>query len=159
MPCGSQIKPNMTPQEIIARHKPTPDNLLNILHDLQNNHPGQYITHEDMDQVARYLNMTKSAVYGVVDYYSMLSLKPRGKFIIRVCISPVCHIKKASSILVHLEKELGVKSWETTPDKLFTLEVAECLGQCQEAPSMMINEKVYNNLTEERIKEIIAQYK
>ncbi|TVQ12868.1 MAG: NAD(P)H-dependent oxidoreductase subunit E [Bacteroidetes bacterium] len=149
----------MTPEEIISQHARTQDNLLNILHDLQNNHPEQHITREAMDLVARYLNMTKSSVYGVVDYYSMLSLKPRGKFIIRVCISPVCHIKKAGTILVYLEKELGIKSGETTPDKLFTLEVAECLGQCQEAPSMMINEKVFNNLTEERIKEIIAQYK
>lgn len=149
----------MTPEEIISKHPRTQDNLLNILHDLQNNHPEQHITSEAMDLVARYLNMTKSSVYGVVDYYSMLSLKPRGKFIIRVCISPVCHIKKAASILVYLEKELGIKPGATTPDKLFTLEVAECLGQCQEAPSMMINEKVFNNLTEKLIKEIIAQHK
>ena len=149
----------MSPQEIISKHKPTQDSLLNILHDLQNNNPENYITTEAMDLVARYLNMTKSSVYGVVDYYSMLSLKPRGKYIIRLCISPVCHIKKAGGMISHLEKVLGIKTGETTPDKLFTLEVAECLGQCQEAPSMMINEKVYNNLTDARINEIIAQYK
>ena len=149
----------MNLQEIISKHKPTQDNLLNILHDLQNNNPENYITTDAMDLVARYLNMTKSSVYGVVDYYSMLSLKPRGKYIIRICISPVCHIKKAGGMISHLEKVLGIKTGETTPDKLFTLEVAECLGQCQEAPSMMINEKVYNNLTDARINEIIAQYK
>jgi len=149
----------MSPQEIISKHKPTQDNLLNILHDLQNNNPENYITTKAMDLVARYLNMTKSSVYGVVDYYSMLSLKPRGKYIIRLCISPVCHIKKAGGMISHLEKVLGIKTGETTSDKLFTLEVAECLGQCQEAPSMMINEKVYNNLTETRIREIIALYK
>jgi NADH-quinone oxidoreductase subunit E len=149
----------MNTHEIIKKHKPTRDNLLNILHDLQNNHPENYITNEAMDEVARYLNLTKSSVYGVVDYYSMLSLKPRGKYIIRVCISPVCHIKKAGGMISHLEKVLGIKTGETTSDKLFTLEVAECLGQCQEAPSMMINDKVYNNLTEERIREIIAQFK
>jgi NADH-quinone oxidoreductase subunit E len=149
----------MSPQEIISKHKPTQDNLLNILHDLQDNHPESYITTEAMDLVARYLNMTKSSVYGVVDYYSMLSVKPRGKYIIRVCISPVCHIKKAGGIINHLENTLGIKTGETTSDKLFTLEVAECLGQCQEAPSMMINEKVYNNLTEARIKEVISFFK
>ena len=149
----------MSPQEIISKHKPTQDNLLNILHDLQNNNPENYITTKAMDLVARYLNMTKSSVYGVVDYYSMLSLKPRGKYIIRLCISPVCHIKKAGGMISHLEKVLGIKTGETTSDKLFTLEVAECLGQCQEAPSMMINEKVYNNLTEARIREIISLYK
>lgn len=149
----------MTPEEIISKHPRTNDNLLNILHDLQNNHPEQYLTHEAMDKVAQYLNMTKSSVYGVVDYYSMLSTQPRGKYIIRLCISPVCHIKKASGMLAHLEQTLGIRAGETTSDKLFTIEVAECLGQCQEAPSMMINEKVYNNLTEERIKEIIAQHK
>ena len=149
----------MSPQEIISKHKPTQDNLLNILHDLQDNHPESYITTEAMDLVARYLNMTKSSVYGVVDYYSMLSVKPRGKYIIRVCISPVCHIKKAGGIISNLENTLGIKTDETTSDKLFTLEVAECLGQCQEAPSMMINEKVYNNLNEELINEIIELYK
>ncbi|MBW6478373.1 MAG: NAD(P)H-dependent oxidoreductase subunit E [Bacteroidales bacterium] len=149
----------MSPQEIISRHKPTQDSLLNILHDLQNNNPENYITTEAMDQVARYLNMTKSSVYGVVDYYSMLSLKPRGKYIIRICVSPVCHIKKVDGIISHLENILGIKTSETTTDKLFTLEVAECLGQCQEAPSMMINEKVYNNLTQASIEEIIAQHK
>jgi NADH-quinone oxidoreductase subunit E len=149
----------MNTQEIIKKHKPTRDNLLNILHDLQDNHPDRYITNEAMDEVALYLNLTKSSVYGVVDYYSMLSLKPRGKNIIRICISPVCHIKKVNGMINHLEKVLGIKTGETTPDKLFTLEVAECLGQCQEAPSMMINEKVYNNLTEARIHEIISQFK
>lgn len=149
----------MSPQEIISKHKPTQDSLLNILHDLQNNNPENYITTEAMDLVARYLNMTKSSVYGVVDYYSMLSLKPRGKYIIRICVSPVCHIKKVNGIISHLENILGIKTGETTSDKLFTLEVAECLGQCQEAPSMMINEKVYNNLTDARIKEIISFYK
>ena len=149
----------MNLQEIISKHKPTQDNLLNILHDLQNNNPENYITTEAMDLVSRYLNMTKSSVYGVVDYYSMLSLKPRGKYIIRICVSPVCHIKKANGMISHLEKVLGIKTGETTPDKLFTLEVAECLGQCQEAPSLMINKKVYNNLTETRIREIIALYK
>lgn len=149
----------MTPQEIISKHEPTQDNLLNILHELQDNHPQQYITPDAMDLVASYLNLTKSSVYGVVDYYSMLSLKPRGKYIIRVCISPVCHVKKANGIIQHIEKQLGIKSGETTADNLFTLEVAECLGQCQEAPSMMVNDKVHNNLTQERIKEILTAYK
>ena len=149
----------MNPQKILSKHPPKQDNLLNILHDIQNNHPENYITPEAMDLVARYLNMTKSSVYGVVDYYSMLSVKPRGRYIIRICVSPVCHLKKAGNLISYLEKTLGIKSGETTSDKLFTLEAAECLGQCQEAPSMMINDKVYNNLTEERIQEIIAAYK
>ena len=149
----------MNPRDIIARFEPRQDNLLNMLHALQDSHPENYITSDAMDEVARYLNMTKSSVFGVVDYYSMFSLRPRGRYIIRVCVSPVCHIKKAGSIISHLENILGIKTGETTPDKLFTLEIAECLGQCQEAPSMMINQKVYNNLTDVRIREIIALYK
>ncbi len=148
----------MNPQEIISKHEPTQDNLLNILHDLQNHHSESYIPAEFMDLVSDYLNMTKSAVYGVVDYYSMLSVKPRGRYIIRVCISPVCHIKNAPGIMDVLSKQLDIRVGETTTDKLFTLEGAECLGQCQEAPAMMINEKVYNNLTQKRIEKIIASY-
>lgn len=148
----------MTIQQILSRHQPTSDNLLNILHDVQDHHPQNYITSEAMDQVAVYLNMTKSSVYGVVDYYSMLSLKPRGRHIVRVCISPVCHILKSKEIIHHLETLLGIGVGETTADQRFTLEVAECLGQCQEAPSMMINNQVFNKLTFAKIKETLSQF-
>ena len=133
--------------------------MLNILHALQNTHPQNYLTEEALEETARYLKMTKAAVFGVAGYYSMFSLKPRGRHVIRICISPVCEIMKGNSMIPVIEGVLGIKTGETTKDGFFTLETAECLGQCHEAPSMMINDKVFNHLSEERIREVITNFR
>lgn len=150
---------NTTLQQVLAKYKPVHDNLLLILTDIQDKHPQQYLTEEALDYTAKYLKLTKAAVYGVASYYTLFSLKPRGTFIIRVCISAVCELKKSREVMSHLEDILGIKTGETTPCGRFTLERSECLGHCQEAPSMMINREVYNNLDEPRIREIIESLK
>jgi NADH-quinone oxidoreductase subunit E len=149
----------MSHQTILKQFKPEQHNLLEILHALQDSHPQNYLTEDALEETARYLKITKSSVYGVAGYYSMFSLKPRGKFIIRVCVSPVCELLKSDEVLPVLHKELGIKPGETTPCGLFTLEVSECLGQCQEAPSMMINQEVYNELTENKITDVLNKYR
>jgi NADH-quinone oxidoreductase subunit E len=141
---------NMSTQQILEKFEARRDNLLMILHALQDNHPQNYLTEEALGETARYLKLTKSSVYGVAKYYTMFSLKPRGKYIIRVCVSTVCELMKGMEVLAHLENILGVKTGETTPCGTFTLEISECLGQCQEAPSMMINDKVFNHLNEQK---------
>ena len=140
---------------ILQKYTPSRENLLMMLHDLQDNHPQQYLTEDTLDKVAGYLNLTRSAVYGVVNYYSMFSLKPRGRYIIRVCTSAVCEIMKSNEVIGHIEDVLGIRVGETTPCGLFTLEPAECLGQCQDAPSMMVNREVYNNLDGQRVREVL----
>jgi len=149
----------MLTQELLQRFKPHKDNILQILHALQNAHPEHYLTDEAMRNVAKYLNISLSSVYGVATYYTMFSVKPRGKYIIRVCQSPVCRMLKSSVIFDTLKGVLNVEIGETTGDKLFTLEVTECLGRCGDAVSMMINESYYGNLTPELVKEIIQMYK
>lgn len=149
----------MLTQELLQRFKPHKDNILQILHALQNSHPEHYLTDEAMRNVAKYLNISLSSVYGVATYYTMFSVKPRGKYIIRVCQSPVCRMLKSSAIFDTLKEVLNVEIGETTGDKLFTLEVTECLGRCGDAVSMMINESYYGNLTPELVKEIIQMYK
>ena len=149
----------MSTQKLLKKFNPQRDNLLLILHALQDNNPQNYLSEADLDATARYLKLTKSSVYGVARYYTMFSLKPRGKYIIRVCVSPVCELLKVDTIVADMEKLLEVKTGETTADGLFTLELSECLGQCQEAPSMMINKEVFNNLTAERIREIISEFR
>ncbi len=145
----------MSTQEILSKFRPEAHNLLNILHALQNNHPQNYLSNEALTQTARYLNITRSSVYGVATYYSMFSLQPRGRYIIRVCVSAVCEMLKTGGCIDQLQQLLGIGIGETTPDGLITLELSECLGQCHEAPSMMVNEKVFNHLDEGRIRDII----
>ncbi len=136
----------MQPQEIISRYPPEKKHLLMILHALQDGHPQHYLSTDALESVADYLGLTKSAVYGVAKYYSMFSLQPRGSHIIRICVSAVCELVKGKEVMAALEQELGIAAGQTTPCGLFTLEVSECLGQCQEAPAMMINDQVHAGL-------------
>lgn len=144
---------------ILQKFEPKQHNLLEILHALQDNNPQNYLTEDALTETARYLKVTKSTVYGVAKYYTMFSLEPRGKYIIRVCVSAVCELLKSDEVLGVLHLELGIKTGETTPCGLFSLEVSECLGQCQEAPSMMINQEIYNNLDQGKISEILNAYR
>jgi len=149
----------MNRTEILKKYKPVRDNLLLILHDIQNNSPQQYISIDDIKEIAKYLNVTYSLVYGVVTYYSMYSLKPRGKYILRICNSPVCHMNGSTEIIEEVKKHLSVKEGETTADGLFTLETTECLGKCSAAPAMILNEGFQGVLNPERIVKIIEKNK
>lgn len=149
----------MSTKQILEKFEARQDNLLMILHALQDSNTQNYLTEEALAETARYLKLTKSSVYGVAKYYSMFSLKPRGKYIIRVCVSPVCELMKGHEVLAAIEENLGVRAGETTPCGRFSLEIAECLGQCHEAPSIMINDQVFNHLSTEKIAEIIKEYR
>ena len=150
----------MDRKKILEKYSPCRENLLSILHDIQESNPeGQFLTEEDLREIARYVNISKSEIMGVVTFYTMFSVKKRGKNVIRVCISPPCHMMGSKSIIEHLKETLKIKDGETTEDGLFTLETASCLGVCAVAPAMMINNEVYGNLTPEKIEEIINSYK
>lgn len=149
----------MDKQQVIKNFAPNPDNLILILHALQNNHPQHYLEEDDLLAVAAYLNMTRSQVYGVATYYSMFSLKPRGKYIIRICKSPVCDLEGGAGIESALENHLGIKVGETTKDGLFTIEQTICLGHCDKSPVFMINEDVHGDLKPEKLPEILSEYR
>lgn len=149
----------MDKHKIIMQYEPRNDNMLNILHDLQNNSPNNFLTKDDLKLVAEYLNTTFSSVYGVVNYYSMFSLKPRGKYVIRVCKSPLCHMVDGNQVINEIKSNIGITWGETTNDSLFSVESSECLGHCAEAPALMINDKVYKNLDSDKIKNILRNIK
>lgn len=145
--------------EIISSFPPQREYLLKAMHAIQNEHPQHYLSELSLDELAKYFNLTKGQVYGIASYYSMFSLKPRGKYIIRLCKSPVCSSMGSSSLYEYLEKEWSLKPNTTTTDGLFTLEASECIGRCGKAPSMMINEQVYTELNPDKLKEIITNLK
>jgi NADH:ubiquinone oxidoreductase subunit E len=149
----------MKPEEILEGFSADQENMLNILHAIQDSNPQNYLTEDAMKLVAEHLNTTFSHVYGVATYYTMYSLKPRGKYIIRLCNSPVCNMEGSTGIAGRIKEILGISMGETTSDKLFTLEWSECLGQCDKAPVMMINKSVYGNLTEESLRTIFEKFK
>jgi NADH-quinone oxidoreductase subunit E len=146
-------------RQIFDKYAPTKDNLIYILHEIQDNHPQHYISEEAVGEVSNYMGIPVNHIYGVLTFYTMYSTKPRGKNIIRLCESPPCYLKGSDNILRKLSTTLQVKPGETTADGLFTLELAACLGICGNAPVMMINQDVYGDLTDTRVVEIINKIK
>jgi NADH-quinone oxidoreductase subunit E len=147
----------MSFQKIIQQYDPSPDNLLSILHDLQDANERHYLTEQDLQLAAGHLRLPFSFVQGVATFYTMFSLKPRGKYIIRICESPPCHLMGSTTVAQELMKLLGIRFGETTRDELFTLETSSCLGVCGVAPALMVNNEVYGNLTPQRIHEILEE--
>ena len=143
--------------DVLKRYPSTKENLLDILHDLQEANPHNYLSDGALVDVADYLGLTLSEVKGTASFYSMFSFTPRGRHIIRICESPPCQLLGASTVLQKLKETLSVKVGETTGDGLFTLETTSCLGVCGVAPAMMIDEEVYGNLTPEKIETIIER--
>jgi NADH:ubiquinone oxidoreductase subunit E len=131
----------MQHNDIAKKYPQSMENVLLILHELQKNNSQNYLTQEDLVWVADYLNVTYSQIYGIATYYTLFSLKPRGRHIIRVCRSPVCQMIGADRIFDQI-KRIG----ETTPDGMFTLEPTECIGQCDRAPCLSVDDAVYGGV-------------
>lgn len=112
-----------------------------------------------MDYVAEVLGMRPIQVYEVATFYSMYDLKPVGKHKISICTNISCMLCGSETIVKHLEKRLGVKLGETTPDKKFTLKEVECLAACCGAPMFQIDKTYYENLTPQKVDEILASIK
>lgn len=147
----------MKPDALLRQYDKSPTNLLAILHDLQNANERHYLSLVDLESAAEYLGLARSDVQGVATFYSMFSLKPRGKHIVRICQSPPCHLMGATSVSRELMKILGIRLGETTGDGLFTLEMSACLGVCGVAPAMMIDDVVYGNLVPDRLTALIEE--
>ncbi len=145
----------MDREAIVKRFEPNLSNILYIMHDLQDNNPQRYLAQEDMEACADYLNVPYSYVHSVASFYTMFSLKPRGRNIIRLCESPPCHLMGAHSLLDYLKGLLKVDVGGTTKDGMFTLELTSCLGACGVAPAMMLNEEMFGNLTPEKVDAIL----
>lgn len=118
-----------------------------------------YLSEKIMIELAESLDMSISDVYGVATFYSFLSTKMQGKNIIRICKSVPCFLKDSQIIIEAVEKEIGIKPGETTPNGKFSFELTNCIGVCDKAPAMMINDEVYVNLTSGKISEILKAYK
>lgn len=118
-----------------------------------------YLSDVAMVEVAKALDISTAEVYGTATFYSFLDTVPRGKYVIRVCKSITCDMHGKRQIIKTLEDLLKIKVGETTQNKQFSLLETNCLGWCDQGPAMLINEKPYTQLTPEKIREIIAEYR
>lgn len=130
--------------------------LLAALHIVQEENKG-YLTEALMNALAQYLAIPPIAVYEVASFYAMYDLKPTGRHKIYLCTNIACMLRGAYDILAHMEKKLKIKAGQTTKDGKFTLKEFECLGACINAPMMLLDKDYHENLTNERVDEILSK--
>ncbi len=130
--------------------------LLPLLKQIQEKNKGLSAT--DLEEISLKFDLPNNEVFGVSSFYSFLSRKPQGKYVIRICRSLPCHMQEARMIADSVQKILGIGPGEITGDGRFSFEMTDCLGACDQAPAMMVNEVVYGHLTAEKIEKILKGY-
>ena len=144
-------------QEILSEYPREQRYCLAMLQDLQRTY--NYIPKEGMEAVAEYLSCPLSTIYSMATFYKALSLKPKGKHIIKLCDGTACHIRGASNLRDGITRQLGIGDGDTTEDGLFSLELVNCLGSCALAPVMVIDDKYYGKMTMEKLPGILDSYR
>jgi NADH-quinone oxidoreductase subunit E len=117
------------------------------------------LSDEVIAELAGRLELTELEVRNVISYYSMLTTKPRGKYNVQVCTNIACMLRGGEELLDHCKKKLGIGHKGTTEDGLFSLEEVECIGACSWAPAVQVNYDFHENLTNEKMDQILDEYK
>jgi len=129
--------------------------VIGALHTVQHENNG-YLTAELMNEVADYLDLPTIQVYEVASFYSMFQTKPVGRNNVAICTNISCMLRGADDIVAHVEKKLGIRLGESTKDgRIYLKKEEECLAACCGAPMMMVNHKYFENLTPDKIDEIL----
>ena len=119
-----------------------------------------YLPREVQQHVADQLRIPESAVSGVVSFYNFFSTRPKGKYVINVCLGTACYVKGSEGVLRELERVLGIKAdTDPTPDGLFSITALRCVGCCGLAPVMVVNGKVYGKVTPAKAVAVVEEIK
>ncbi|HET7442331.1 MAG TPA: NAD(P)H-dependent oxidoreductase subunit E [Terriglobales bacterium] len=118
-----------------------------------------YLNEEAIAELAGRLDLTELEVRNVISYYSMLTTKPRGRYNVQICTNISCMLRGAENIFAHCKKKLGVGHKGTTADGLFSLEEVECIGACSWAPAAQVNYDFHENLTAEKMDQVLDEYR
>ena len=140
----------------MATRQQEPANLLVALKEAQCQFG--YLSPELMTELADSLDMPLNYVYGVASFYSFLALEPRGRNVIKICQSLPCYLKNGQTIVAAVAREIGIKPGQTTSDRRFSFELTNCIGLCDRAPAMLINNDAHVDLTEQKISQILKNY-
>ena len=144
-------------ETIISSNGGGADSLISMLQDIQSEY--HYLPEESLRRVAKSLDLPLIQVYGVATFFKAFSLKPKGKHQCAVCTGTACHVRGAPSILGELERQLDIKSGETTEDMMFTLESVNCLGACALGPVAVVDGEYHGQMNAGKAKKLIAKYK
>jgi NADH:ubiquinone oxidoreductase subunit E len=118
-----------------------------------------YLPKEVLIEISAKLDIPASQVYSVATFFKAFTLKPRGRHMISVCLGTACHVRGATDILSKLERDLGIEEGSTTEDIRFSLETVRCVGCCSLAPVVVIDKDTYGRLSQQKVPDILEQYK
>jgi len=139
--------------EILSSYQGREDELIPLLQQVQR--VFGYLPEPAMKRIAKFLKLPESTVFGVVTFYAQFKLVPTGRNVVRVCRGTACHVRGGARILREVEKHLGIKPGESTPDLEYCLETVACFGACALAPVVVVNGKVNGRMTKAKVKDIL----
>lgn len=141
---------------ILDNYQRDPGLLVSILQDIQAEY--NYLPKDALEGVSKGLDVALSQVYSVATFFKAFSLKPRGRHLINVCLGTACHVRGAVRVLETMEREIGIKSGDTTEDLRYTLESVNCVGACALGPIVIINGKYSGQMKTDRVKSLLESY-
>jgi len=143
--------------EILGHYRKEKKNLIPLLQEIQAKLG--YLPREALREVARFLDIPQTEVWGVATFYNQFRFVPLGKYHTLVCMGTACHLAGGRLILEALERELDIKVGETTEDGNFSLERVACIGCCMLAPVMVVADKIHPKMTPFKVEEALIPYK
>ncbi len=154
-----EVNPVQDVSEVVERMKETfpssNDQLIPLLQFVQNELG--YLPSGAMREIAHYLKVPPSHVYGVATFYAQFRFKPLGRNIFTVCRGTACHVRGSARLVEELERELDISAGDTTEDMMFSIETVACVGSCALAPVVVANKKVYGKATAKKLRSIISE--
>ncbi len=141
--------------DILGGYEASPESLIAVFQDVQKRF--HYLSGEHIREVAARLEVPLSQAYAVATFYNAFSLKPKGKYIIRICLGTACHVRGAPRILEEVERVLGISRGETSEDGRFSLETVNCLGACALGPIMVVGEQSHGHITPLKAQRILKE--
>jgi NADH-quinone oxidoreductase subunit E len=142
---------------IIEQYEARESALLAILQDVQVGE--KYLPKEALEYVSQKMNIPLVRVFRIATFYNALSLKPRGRHKIDVCLGTACHVRGGGKILDKVERDLGIAVGETTKDKRFTLESVHCVGCCSLGPVAVVDGEVFGRLAQDKVPALLKDFK
>jgi NADH-quinone oxidoreductase subunit E len=131
--------------------------ILAILQDIQSKE--KYLPKEALEEVSQKMHIPMAQVFRIATFYNALSIKPRGRHTVDVCLGTACHVRGGNKIIDKLSRDLGIQVGETTKDKRFTLESVRCVGCCSLGPVMVVDGNVFGRLTQEKVPGLLKEFK
>ena len=143
-------------RQVLGKYASDKSALIDVLHDTQS--VIGYLPEQALEEIHKALDVPLSRVYSVATFFKAFSLTPRGRHVINVCMGTACHVRGSDKVLAQMEKELGVKNGENTPDLKFTLETINCVGACALGPMVVIGEDYHGEMTPEKVGDVLKNY-